>query len=289
VSELEDVLQDFASLYREFRQDEGIADDPIRMEIRTSRRAWHARRRYVICGDGEELGSARRKTEVVPYLEWGINWRVIARRREYLQLHAAAMVHEGQGLLFAARSGAGKSTLAVGLLSRGWKYLSDEFALINPDTLQLHPFPKALCIKAGAFDVIRRLNVPLWRRRYFVKAFKGRVGYVCPHEVSPHPVAGPSPIRFVIFPKYIEGVRPRVYPLSRAQAALALAGCVMNRDAFGDRGTAILADVVRKAECFGLESGPIEATCDLIESLSARGGGPDASRRAPLRVAAKLG
>ena len=43
----------------------------------------------------------------------------------------------------------------------------------------------------------------------------------------------------------------------------------MNGKALGNRKTAILADLVRNTQCFGLESGPIEDTCDLIESLVA--------------------
>jgi hypothetical protein len=164
-------------------------------------------------------------------------------------------------------SGVGKSTLAAGLVSRGWTYLSDEFALIDPDTLRLHPFPKAMCIKAGSFDVIRRLNLPLWRRRHFVKAIKGAVGYVRPQDFPPGIVASPCPIRFVVFPKYGEGEEPHLYPIPPGHAGFRLAGHAFNRKAFGTRAVSILSEVVRRAECFGLVSGSIDESCDVIESL----------------------
>ena len=263
----EDVLDDFAALYGAKETGHETVDSSIRMEVRMSRRAAFGRSRYAIFGDGKELFTDRRALEVLPYLEWGINWRVMDRCTGYLQLHAATLSFEGQGVLLVGNSGVGKSTLAAGLVSRGWTYLSDEFALIDPDTLRLHPFPKAMCIKAGSFEVIERLNLPLWRRRHYVKAIKGAVGYVRPQDFAPGVVPSPCPIRFVIFPKYGDGEQPRFYPVLSGHAAFSMAGHALNRTVFGERTVSILSKVVRQAECLGLVSGPINETCELIESL----------------------
>jgi HprK-related kinase A len=204
---------------------------------------------------------------VLPYLEWGIDWRVIATRTEYLQLHAATLPCDGQAVVFAGPSGTGKSTLAAGLLARGWSYLSDEFALIDTDTLHVHSLPKALCIKAGSFSAVEHLNLPLWRRRHYVKAFKGRVAYVKIQNLAHQVDVSPRPVRFVVFPRYAEGSKARLYPVSRARAAFSLTGYAFNRNAFGSRTITILSEVVRNAECFGLQFGPLDETCDLVESL----------------------
>jgi HprK-related kinase A len=266
-SEFDEVAEDFAALYRGCRRDEPPCDETIRMEVRSGKRSILGRQRYVVCGDGNVMGKQRRREEVFPYLEWAINWRIIARRRDLLQLHAATMVRDGQGFIFAGSSGSGKSTLVAGLLARGWSYLSDEFALIDPETMNLHAFPKAVCIKQGSFDLVESLNLPFSRDRYHVKAFKGAVAYVSPHDLAPPAIGRPSPIRYVIFPKYTEGRPPRLQPIPRSQAAFALAGCAFNRSIFGPRTMTILSDVVRKSECFALTSGDLAQTCDLIESL----------------------
>ncbi|MHC4235066.1 MAG: hypothetical protein ACYSUQ_08105 [Planctomycetota bacterium] len=281
-SEAQEVLEDFAAIYGESRQSRAAPADAINMEVRRGRRSYvSGRRRYVIWADGESLGKDRRCEEVLPYLDWGINWRVIATRADYLQLHAAVMVRAGCGVLFAAGSGAGKSTLAAGLLARGWRYLSDEIALIDTDTLRVHAFPKALCIKSGAFQVVQDLNLPLWRRRHYVKAVKGQVGYVNPHAVNPESVGGSAPIRFVIFPRYVPGTEPRVFAVPRAEAAFKLSGHVLNRDAFGHKLVAALGDVVRHSACFRLESGPLAPTCALIEELVSDSGRRPARGRPP--------
>jgi HprK-related kinase A len=262
------VREDFCSLYERFRTDEPATPGEIEVRVVRDRRTWYGRRRYLVLGDGERISTVRRHEELMPYVEWAINARVIARRAEFLQLHAATLAHEGSGFIFAAASGSGKSTLAAGLMARGWKYYSDEFALIQPGALALHAFPKALCIKEGAFDAIGALGLSLWRRRFFVKVYKGRVGYLRPHDVAPSdPIGSPARVRYIFLPRHVDGGRPRIIPISRAQAAFALAGSALNPGAFGRRLTSVIAEVVRSAECYRLDAGPLEETCQLVESV----------------------
>lgn len=266
-SELPDVLADFETLYRGSRTSAADATGTIRMEVRREGRTKLGRPRYRVYGDGEGIGPLRRPAETLPFLEWGINWRVIATRSEFLQVHAASLVHRGRGFVFAGTSGSGKSTLGAGLLARGWQYLGDEFALIHPETCCLHAFPKALCIKSGSFPVVKKLGLPFCGGRHYIKGLKGTVGYINPHDVGNDLGDEPVPVRYVIFPRHVDGATPRMAPISRARAAFSLAHSMLNRTAFGDRAVDSLSRVVAGADCFALESGDIEPTCDLIESL----------------------
>ena len=266
-SDLRQALDDFAALYPGCGPTRARGDRVIRMEVRKNRRALPGSKRYSIYGDGERIGRVRRAREVLPQLEWGINWRLIQTRPEYLQVHAATLARAGRGVVLAGTSGSGKSTLAAGLLSRGWAYFSDEFALIDPHRLQLHPFPKAVCIKAGSFDVVRHLKLRLSGNRHYAKAIKGEVGYISPSAIAGRAAAQPCPIHLVLFPRYTGDSEPRLFPVSRARAAFALAGQALNRNVFGHRAMEMLKTVVEGAQCFGLEAGPIDETCDLVESL----------------------
>lgn len=265
-SDLPEVIEDLAALYP-VRPGHGGLNTVIRMEVRVVRRSLLARPEYVVFGDGERLWSTTRRREVLPYVEWGINWRLIQARTDCLQLHAATLSCDGTGVILAADSGSGKSTLAAGLIARGWQYLSDEFALIDPETLYLHPFPKALCIKSGAFDIVEGLGLPLWRDRHYVKALKGRVGYVSPHAVGPETISPPCRVGLVIFPTYVRGAEPRLVALPRAQAAMALAAQTFNRQPFGPQTAGILSRLVRSARCFHLQSGELASTCELLQGL----------------------
>lgn len=268
-SDLPDVLDDLNAIYPSAVC--GRSSEPgrpaIHITVEARRRSLLARREYAISGDGQQLWTTSRTNEVLPYVEWGVNWRVIATRPEFLQIHAATLSRGGHGLIMAAESGFGKTTLAAGLLARGWHYLSDEFALIDPTDLRIYPFPKALCVKYGSFPIMERLSLPLWRQRHYVKALKGEVGYVSPVAGGAVVAAEPCGVRLIVFPRYAENAKPRLYAISRAQAAFDLARHALNRNAHGARTASILSGLVRGARCYALDSGPIEETCDELDRL----------------------
>lgn len=64
-------------------------------------------------------------------------------------LHAAVVEYRNKAVMFAAPSGTGKSTLTWSLLNQGFRYLSDELAPIEVDTLRVHPYPRALYLKTA--------------------------------------------------------------------------------------------------------------------------------------------
>jgi hypothetical protein len=267
-SDLPEALEDFEHLYGSFREDHA-ADDPILMQARADPRTVFGRQRYSIYGDGLRIFRSRKVTEVFPYLEWGINWRVVKRHKRFLQLHAATMSHNGRTVLFAGNSGCGKTTLAAVLLARRWKYHGDEFALIDAETLRVHPFPKALCLKSGSFDLVRRLGLPLFRRRHYSKDFKGPVGYIDPHARGDAVATEPAAVDYIVFPEYSPDRAPDVMPMSRAAAAFELARCAFNPGDFSAQLMPTLCKLVRQAVCLRLSTGEPAQTESCLESLAA--------------------
>ena len=66
-------------------------------------------------------------------------------------LHAAALVdHEGGALLLAGPSGHGKSSLALEAATRGYGFLSDDYAPLELDTSRIRPFPRAVAVRPGS-------------------------------------------------------------------------------------------------------------------------------------------
>ena len=219
-----------------------------------------------------EIGKPRRRDELMPLLEWGINSRVISTRDDFLQLRAAGMVRDGVGVILAGAPGSGKSTLAAALLARGWRYSSDDLILIDPATGFMHPFPKPICVKSGAFDIVERLALPLAGGRYHMKGVRGRVGYINPHDVAPDRVAKPGPVHYVVFPRYMPGASSSIFAMPSARAIYGLVSATLNRVAFVDHGLSILSAFTTGAECVGLDSGDIEESCDLLDGMIDSGG-----------------
>lgn len=81
----------------------------------------------------------------------------LLHQRNILVLHAAAIVVNGESIIFSGPSGIGKSTLAAGFHRRGYAFLSDDVCTIT--TANGHPavipgFPR---LKLWA-DVLKKLN-----------------------------------------------------------------------------------------------------------------------------------
>jgi hypothetical protein len=65
-------------------------------------------------------------------------------------LHAAALVdREDRAFLLAAPSGCGKSSLTLGLLERGYRFLSDDAAPLDTETGTIAPYPRRLALRHG--------------------------------------------------------------------------------------------------------------------------------------------
>jgi hypothetical protein len=257
------VLEDFQRLYHGYPA-AGGAGMSIGVDVQRVGRFLPTCR---VFSGGEPIGPGVRSADALPFVEWGLNYQLVGKRADYLCVHAAVLSRHGQGVLFPAQSGSGKSTLAAGLLTRGWKYLSDEVALIDPATLRVHPFPKALCIKSGAFAQVRGLDLPFVGRRHYVKGAKGHVAYVNPLCMGPGALGSHCPIRFVILPRFVCGSEPRLLRLSPAQAAFELTRNAMNRSAFGDRAIGLLTEVAERAEAFSLRTGSLRETGALLDAL----------------------
>jgi HprK-related kinase A len=225
---------------------------------------------FTLINDHRQEFEVEHKNEVLPHLEWFINWQIIERLHTYVQLHASSLVYEGGALILPGDPGSGKSTLTAGLLARGWSYLCDEFALVDTSRGLIAPFPRALCIKEASFPVLEALGLPLRRKTPYQKATKGRVGFLNPLDIDPGVVSEPAPARWVVFPKYVAGATPLLEPITRSQALYDLTKQCFNFRMHQENVIKDLASLVRGAECFRLVAGEIQATCDLVESLASQ-------------------
>jgi len=68
--------------------------------------------------------------------------------------HAAAVGRGGRAVVLAGDSGHGKSLITLGLLQRGWAYLSDEVCALSAAGPRIDPFPKALEVAPAGFATL---------------------------------------------------------------------------------------------------------------------------------------
>ncbi len=214
--------------------------------------------------DGHQVAALASPALALATLLWHLNRSAVASLPGHLLLHAAALEHGGEAILLPGASGSGKTTLAAGLIMDGMGYLSDEVAAMEPSNFTLAPFPKPLTVKEGSWGALAGLapladDVP--------SPYRERQWHLDPRRLRPGSIAGPCRPRLIVFPSYRAGAVTKVNPLGRAEAVALLATQVFTLPDAGQRGLALLADLVRTCDAFTLVVGDLEGACAALRSL----------------------
>jgi hypothetical protein len=174
-------------------------------------------------------------------------------------VHAAVLAFRDHAIALVAPSGFGKSTTTWALLHHGFKYLSDEIAPIDPRTLRVLPFPRALCLKnnppgdyslpLGVIATGRTIHVPTG---------------VLPNATITEPLSLDS----ILFLRFIgEGEFPGLKRLGAAESTVRLCTNALNPLAHRDCGLDSAMAIVANARCYELFTGDLRSTCELVRSL----------------------
>lgn len=205
--------------------------------------------------DGHTLPAAD-LGELVFQLEKAIIVALQERRSDLLFLHAAALERDRAAWLFVGESGAGKSTTTWGLLHHGFSYLSDELAPIDLGTLEVIPYPHALCLK-------RRPPPP-----YLLPAEHldlGRTIHVPVRSLPSVSRLDPCALQAVFFlSQDTRGRKPVLRRVSTAEGAARLYVSTLNALAHEARGLDAVLHVASRVSCFMLQAGDLQSTCKLI-------------------------
>lgn len=194
---------------------------------------------------------------------WRLNADIVRGARDFFILHAGAVVApSGHGVVLPGHSGAGKSSLVAGLVRRGFGYLSDEFAAIDPVERGLFAVPRALSLKPGSYDLFDGLRQPDPE-----DPFRGSQWHIPGSDLGDYGGAGPHRVRWVIAPQYQHGAPLSIAPMTPAETAYTLGTHSPSLGAYGRRALPLLADVASKAAGFRLISGNIEEAVTAVEDL----------------------
>ncbi len=269
-SRIERFRQEYLKLYKPYQVAEPDRE-ALALSIRRYWKGWWKGAQFEIRGNKEGVLFAAAEEEVLPHLEWALNWHIALYHTQYLQIHASLVKLDGKTILFPASPGSGKTTLSAGLVIRGADYFSDEFALIDPKTLLVCPYPKAFCVKEGSIPILQNFCPGLNLDSRWIKKRKGPVAFLDPWLIRENPVAAPSQIDYVVFPNYSPRAQPALTAISKAEAAFNLNRHSLNFLNFRERGIEMLAELVQSADCYQLQAGELGPTCELINQLVRNG------------------
>ena len=146
-------------------------------------------------------------------------------------IHASAVTNGREAVLLSSASGSGKSTMAALLQLPADKssrsnqgdlfFMSDDFVPVAAESRKAHPFPAAITVKKGSFDVIAPYYDP---DRDADAGYRGltssRVRYLYPRHPEKNPY-GARPVNNIIFIKHTPGTPFRLRKLDTLSALAA--------------------------------------------------------------------
>ncbi len=264
-STLASVRRGLRALYADFPviEDGRFADFHVRVAAAGGARRWFRPQvRFYV--DGRSIFKPLSRRQAFPMLEWGLNWCIAGRAHHYLMFHAAVVARAGRAMVLAAPPGAGKSTLCAALVHRGWRLLSDETALLDPESGALHGMARPVSLKNDAIDVIRGFAPEAYISPRCWDTVKGAVAHMRPPTDSVRRMGEPARPAWVIFPRFKAGAATR---LTAVEPGAALMRLVTQSFNYGDLGRIAFertADLLEQSRTYDFVYSRLD---DAVETL----------------------
>ena len=194
-------------------------------------------------------------------------WKLAIDRYEFLfYIHSGVVGTGGRCVLLPAAAGSGKSSLTAALVHRGYRYLSDEVALIEPRTFRVPAVPLALCVKGTGWQLMSRYFPNLRTLMGHQRADLKRVRYVPPDPATIQTEG--ALVSHVVFPRYDAEAATEIRPIARSEALRRL---MSECWACGHLDSTNVTELVRwigRIDCYELTFASLETAADLVQRVA---------------------
>ncbi len=259
-------IQQLRALYAGYPDlDGGIPDFTVRLEPEKPWRRW-LRPSVAIKGDfmlPDALPMALRHGLLVA--EMGMNLQMAMGQRQFLLLHAASVERDGKVLIVTGESGAGKSTMSALLSEHGWRFMGDEFCLIEPETGLAWPFPRPVSLKNKAIDVVRKMVEDSRLGPEMKSTPKGDIRHLMPPANAISAMDAPGKPALILFPRF--GHERAIRMMGAGEVFVRLTQASTNYVYLGERGFTALSALVANTPVRAIDYPDTANALDLVETL----------------------
>lgn len=245
-------IDQLRSLYRDYpAPQDGVADYTVRLFARRPWRRW--------LRPSVEIGGDYMLPEAAPLplrhgllaAEMAMNLQMALGARRHLLLHASAVERDGRAVLMTGVSGAGKSTLASLLAARGWRFMGDEFALLDPATGLLHAFPRLISLKNAAIPAAEAAWPDARMGPLMAATPKGDIRHMVPDARAIAAMDRPATPALLLFPRY--GDAAAVRPVPPAEAFVRMTQASTNYVALGEAGFTAMTRLIAQIPAVAID------------------------------------
>lgn len=218
--------------------------------------------------DGRQPFLPLPRAMALPLLEAGLNWCIGSWANQFLVLHSATLERGGRALLMPAPPGSGKSTLCAALVHRGWRLLSDEFALIDLSSGLLVPVPRPIALKEGSIALLSGFAPDAYFGPAIVNNEGQLVAYMRPPASSVTASDARCPAGLIVIPAYAADAATAANPMSPARTVLHLAANSFNYNLHGRPGFERLVAIADTSRCVTLHYSQLEEGVAAVNRLA---------------------
>ncbi len=236
------LLDQLSDLYRDYPTPE-IPDYSVRLEAVTFLRRF-IRPSVAINGDYMlpdaaplPLSQGLLAAEMAMNLQMALGWR------RHLLLHASAVEKDGKALIMTGASGSGKSTLAAMLGHKGWRFMGDEFVLLDLVTGDAVPFPRMISLKNEAIGAMQATVLDARFGPLMTGTPKGDVRHMVPPVDAIAAMAVPAKPALLLFPSF--GYEPAFRDIGASEVFMRLTQASTNYVALGEAGFTALTRFIK--------------------------------------------
>lgn len=246
--------------------DSEITDFYINLDAPNLVRRWF-RPQVTFSFDGHIPFKPLPQPQAFAMFEWGLNWVVANNAHHYLIIHSAVLEKNGKTLIFPGSPGSGKSTLCAGLVTQGWRLLSDEMALLSLDNGLLAPIPRPISLKNQSIDIIKQIPGDFFIGPPVHDTAKGTVAHMSAPRRSVEQCDELATPTAVIFPKYKKGAETDLSPISKGRTFLALAENSFNYHVLGSTAFSALTTMIDQCQCYNFTYQHLESAYETMDQV----------------------
>ncbi len=257
-------LEQMAELYRDYPKPD-FTDFTVRLEPTGWLRRW-LRPSVAIRGDYMlpdaaplPLEQGLLATEMAMNLQMALGWR------RHLLLHASAVERDGRVLVMTGQSGSGKSTLSALLGSQGWRFLGDEFVLLDPVTGDVAPFPRLISLKNEAIGAMQAAQPDGQFGPLLAGTPKGDIRHMVPPSDAIARMGQGGVPTLLLFPRY--GYPGAVREVAPGETFMRLTQASTNYVALGESGFTTLTRFVKSVPSRAIDYQSSGEAIALVEKL----------------------
>ncbi|WOE74233.1 HprK-related kinase A [Alterisphingorhabdus coralli] len=263
-------IEQLKALYQPYPDcDDAIADFTIRLEAQRFYRRWF---RPSVRLSGDYMlpdASPLPLTQGLLAAEMAMNLQMALGWRRHLLLHASAVERDGKVLLMTGESGSGKSTLSALLAEHGWRFLGDEFALVDLDSGDIQGFPRAISLKNSAIDVARDFVGDDARfGPLLTDTPKGAIRHLQPPESAIAAMGETAMPALLLYPSF--GYPRATDTVPPTENFVRLTQASTNYVALGEAGFSALVNLVQRVPAHAIDFETNDEALELVEALWAR-------------------